>query len=108
MPPTVQPLLIVLPGDGVETSRDSVGKNEKDRRSRHPLAFSITFVLTADLANVINEPALLAGCRTADTVTLGDLEVAMERVVAGLEKRTRVMNEQERRAVACHECGAAP
>jgi cell division protease FtsH len=61
----------------------------------------------ADLANVINEAALLAARRAADAVTFGDFEAAMERVVAGLEKRTRVMKEQERRAVACHECGHA-
>jgi cell division protease FtsH len=61
----------------------------------------------ADLANVVNEAALLAARRRADAVTFSDFEAAMERVVAGLEKRTRVMNEQERRAVACHECGHA-
>ena len=61
----------------------------------------------ADLANVVNEAALLAARRNADAVTFTDFEAALERVVAGLEKRTRVMNEQERRAVACHECGHA-
>jgi cell division protease FtsH len=61
----------------------------------------------ADLANVVNEAALLAARRNADAVTFADFEAAMERVVAGLEKRTRVMNERERRAVACHECGHA-
>jgi cell division protease FtsH len=61
----------------------------------------------ADLANVVNEAALLAARRNADAVTIADFEAAMERIVAGLEKRTRVMNEQERRAVACHECGHA-
>ena len=61
----------------------------------------------ADLANVVNEAALLAARRNADAVTLSDFEAAMERIIAGLEHRTRVMNEQERRAVACHECGHA-
>jgi len=61
----------------------------------------------ADLANAVNEAALLAARRNADAVTLSDFEAAMERIVAGLEKRTRVMNEQERRTVACHECGHA-
>ena len=61
----------------------------------------------ADLANVVNEAALLAARRNADSVTFTDFEAALERVVAGLEKRTRVMNDQERRAVACHECGHA-
>jgi cell division protease FtsH len=61
----------------------------------------------ADLANVVNEAALLAARRNGEAVTFADFEAAMERVVAGLEKRTRVMNEQERRAVACHESGHA-
>jgi cell division protease FtsH len=61
----------------------------------------------ADLANVVNEGALLAARRNADAVSFADFEAAMERVVAGLEKRSRVMNEHERRAVACHECGHA-
>ncbi len=61
----------------------------------------------ADLANFVNEAALLAARRQADAVTLNDFEVAMERIVAGLENRTRVMNEQERRTVAFHECGHA-
>jgi cell division protease FtsH len=61
----------------------------------------------ADLANAVNEAALLAARRNADTVALSDFEAALERIIAGLEHRTRVMNEQERRAVACHECGHA-
>jgi cell division protease FtsH len=61
----------------------------------------------ADLANVMNEAALLAARRNADAVTMQDFEAAIERVVAGLEKRTRVMNEQERTAVAYHEAGHA-
>ncbi len=61
----------------------------------------------ADLANVMNEAALLAARHNADTVTLDDFEAAIERVVAGLEQRTRVMNEQERTAVAYHESGHA-
>ncbi len=61
----------------------------------------------ADLANVMNEAALLAARRKATVVTLKDFEAAIERVVAGLEKRTRVMNEQTRTAVAYHESGHA-
>jgi cell division protease FtsH len=61
----------------------------------------------ADLANAVNEAALLAARRGADAVTISDFEAAMERIVTGLEKRTRVMNERERRTVACHECGHA-
>ena len=61
----------------------------------------------ADLANVVNEAALMAARRNADAVTMKDFEAAIERVVAGLEKRSRVMNEQERNTVAYHESGHA-
>jgi len=61
----------------------------------------------ADLANLVNEAALLATRRSADAVTLEDFTQAVERIVAGLEKRNRVLNEQERRVVAHHEMGHA-
>ena len=61
----------------------------------------------ADLANVINESALLAARRNAHAVEMQDFEAAIERIVAGLEKRTRVMNEVERNTVAYHEVGHA-
>ena len=61
----------------------------------------------ADLENVMNEAALLAARRKASAVEMQDFEAAIERVVAGLEKKSRVMNEQERTAVAYHECGHA-
>jgi cell division protease FtsH len=51
--------------------------------------------------------ALLAARRNAESVTLADFESAIERVVAGLEKRSHVMNEQERTTVAYHESGHA-
>ena len=61
----------------------------------------------ADLANVMNEAALLAARRGAPAVTQQDFEAAIERVVAGLEKKSRVMNDQERTTVAYHESGHA-
>jgi cell division protease FtsH len=61
----------------------------------------------ADLANAMNEAALLAARRKAQSVSLKDFEAAMERVVAGLERKSRVMNEQERKTVAYHESGHA-
>jgi cell division protease FtsH len=61
----------------------------------------------ADLANLINEAALLATRRGADSVTLNDFTQAVERIVAGLEKKSRVLNETERRTVAYHEMGHA-
>ena len=61
----------------------------------------------ADLANLVNEAAIIATRRRADAVTLQDFTAAVERIVAGLEKKSRVLNEQERRRVAYHEMGHA-
>lgn len=61
----------------------------------------------ADLANLVNEAALLATRRNAQEVALEDFTRAVERIVAGLEKRSRVLNAQERRIVAHHEMGHA-
>ncbi len=61
----------------------------------------------ADLANLVNEAALLATRRDADGVTLPDFEAAIERLIAGLEKRNRLMSTHEREIVAHHEMGHA-
>ena len=61
----------------------------------------------ADLANLVNEAALLATRRGADSVALRDFTEAVERLIAGLEKRNRVLNAVERRVVAHHELGHA-
>jgi cell division protease FtsH len=61
----------------------------------------------ADLANIINEAALLAARRNAEHVTIRDFEDAIERIVAGLEQRTKMLNEEVKRAVAYHEAGHA-
>jgi len=61
----------------------------------------------ADLANLVNEAAIVATRRKAEHVTLADFTAAVERIVAGLEKRNRVLNPQERLAVAHHEMGHA-
>ena len=61
----------------------------------------------ADLANLVNEAALLATRRGADAVSGDDFAEAIERMIAGLEKKSRVLNEQERRVVAHHELGHA-
>jgi cell division protease FtsH len=61
----------------------------------------------ADLANLVNEAALLATRRGAEAVSTADFNEAIERMIAGLEKRNRVLNEQERRVVAHHELGHA-
>ncbi|WP_298960199.1 ATP-dependent zinc metalloprotease FtsH [uncultured Roseibium sp.] len=61
----------------------------------------------ADLATLVNEAALLATRRKADAVTLQDFNEAVERVVAGLEKRSRILSDKERNTVAFHEMGHA-
>ncbi len=61
----------------------------------------------ADLATLVNEAALLATRRNGDAVTLQDFNEAVERVVAGLEKRSRILSEKERKTVAFHEMGHA-
>ncbi|HEY9028252.1 MAG TPA: ATP-dependent zinc metalloprotease FtsH, partial [Burkholderiaceae bacterium] len=61
----------------------------------------------ADLANLVNEAALAATRRKADCVTRDDFVAAIERIVAGLEKRSRVLNARERERVAWHEMGHA-
>jgi len=61
----------------------------------------------ADLANLINEAALVATRRGAEQVSMGDFTAAVERIVAGLEKKNRLLNPREREVVAHHEMGHA-
>ena len=61
----------------------------------------------ADLANLVNEAALLAVRRGKSEVTMSEFEEAVERVVAGLEKKNRLINRREREIVAYHELGHA-
>ncbi len=61
----------------------------------------------ADLANLVNEAALFATRRGAEAVTLNDFTAAIERIVAGLEKKNRLLNPAERKVVAYHEMGHA-
>ena len=61
----------------------------------------------ADLANLVNEAAIVATRRNGEAVTLDDFTAAIERIVAGLEKKSRVLSAPERRRVAYHEMGHA-
>jgi cell division protease FtsH len=61
----------------------------------------------ADLANLVNEAALLATRRKGKSVTMDDFTRAIERIIAGLEKKNRLMNPKEREIVAFHEMGHA-
>ncbi len=61
----------------------------------------------ADLANLVNESALLAARKGKTSVGMEEFEEAIDRVIAGLEKKTRVMNKKEKEIVAFHETGHA-
>ena len=61
----------------------------------------------SDLENLVNEASLLAARRNKDRVDMAELEEAIERVIAGPEKKSRVMREKEKRIVAYHEAGHA-
>jgi cell division protease FtsH len=61
----------------------------------------------ADLANLVNEAALLSARFGKEEITMAELEESIERVVAGPERRTRLMSEEEKRTVAYHEAGHA-
>jgi cell division protease FtsH len=61
----------------------------------------------ADLANIVNEAALLAARKNKDSVEMADIEEAIDRVVAGLEKKSRLMSKKEKEIVAFHESGHA-
>lgn len=61
----------------------------------------------ADLANIVNEAALLAARQGKEGVEMADFDEAIERVIAGLQKKNRVMRPQEKKTVAYHESGHA-
>jgi cell division protease FtsH len=61
----------------------------------------------ADLANLVNEAALLAVRHNKETVGMSEFQEAVERIIAGLEKKNRLINEMERKIVAYHEIGHA-
>jgi cell division protease FtsH len=90
--------ILKIHSKGIKLARDF----DLDRAARITPGFS-----GADLANAMNEAALLAARREAAAVSIKDFEAAMERVIAGLEKKSRVMNDQERKTVAYHESGHA-
>ncbi|HYF04051.1 MAG TPA: ATP-dependent zinc metalloprotease FtsH, partial [Patescibacteria group bacterium] len=61
----------------------------------------------AEIANVVNEAALLAARKNKSEVAMKDFEEAIERVIAGLEKKNKIINKQERKTIAYHESGHA-
>ncbi|HEY9610970.1 ATP-dependent zinc metalloprotease FtsH4 [Allocoleopsis sp.] len=73
----------------------------------HAIATRTPGFAGADLANLVNEAALLAARARRETVSQADFNEAIERVVAGLEKKSRVLNDKEKKIVAYHEVGHA-
>jgi len=68
---------------------------------------NILFTIGADIANVCNEAALIAARDLADSISIKHFEQAIERVVAGMEKKSRVLQADEKKIVAYHEAGHA-
>ena len=73
----------------------------------HVVAARTPGFVGADLANLINEAALLAARRNRTEVTMQDFDDAVDRIIGGLEKKTRVMSNREKEIVAYHESGHA-
>lgn len=73
----------------------------------HDIAGLTTGFTGADLANLVNEAAIIATRRGGDRVTETDMTAAVERIVAGSERKTRILNPIERKRVAYHELGHA-
>lgn len=73
----------------------------------HKIAVKTPGFAGADLANLVNEAALLAARNHREAVTLEDFNEAIERVIAGLEKKSRVLSDKEKKVVAYHEVGHA-
>ena len=73
----------------------------------HMIAGRTPGFVGADLANIINEAALLAARNDKEMVEMVDFDEAIDRVVAGLQKKNRVMNSQEKEIIAFHESGHA-
>ncbi len=73
----------------------------------HAIATRTPGFAGADLANLVNEAALLAARKRQDTIAQADFAEAIERVVAGLEKKSRVLSDVEKKIVAYHEVGHA-
>ena len=83
-------------------------KNERKQFSiLYIVAAVAALFVGADLANIVNEAALLAARQGKDSVETADFDEAIERVVAGLQKKSRVMSSREKKIVAYHESGHA-
>ena len=91
----------------IESHMRGVKLDEKPDTYSERLATLTPGFSGADLANLVNEATLHAAREKNTKVTKSDLEYAIERVIAGPEKKTSVLNPTERRIVAYHESGHA-
>lgn len=103
---------IVVDSPDLEGRKDIIkvhmrGKKLEDDVDVDVLARRTPGFTGADLANMINEAALLAARRAKKKISMEELEDAIERVIAGPEKKSRIMSEEEKRLVAYHEAGHA-
>ena len=73
----------------------------------HVIAARTPGFVGADLANVVNEAALLAARRNKESVGMAELDEAIDRIIGGLEKKNRVISKKEKEIVAYHEAGHA-
>lgn len=80
---------------------------ESGNRFLQSLLNDIAIFTGADIANVCNEAALIAARDMLDSIQLKNFEQAIERVVAGMEKKTNVLQPEEKKTVAYHEAGHA-
>jgi cell division protease FtsH len=80
---------------------------DKDQDRPHGKSGDINARSQADLANLINEAAIAATRRKADDACFDDFTVAIERIVAGIKKKSKVLSKEERRRVSYHEMGHA-
>jgi cell division protease FtsH len=78
-----------------------------DHVDLHVIAARTPMLTGADLANIMNEAALLAARREKDAVTMAELEEAIDRATIGVERKSRVMSDKEREITAVHELGHA-
>jgi cell division protease FtsH len=92
----------------LEIARIYLKKIQLDRDVSEEALAALTPGFTgADIANLVNEAALVATRRNAPLVTMTDVTTALERIVAGLEKKSRILTPHERETVAYHEMGHA-
>jgi ATP-dependent Zn protease len=81
--------------------------NHSNEVSFSPCSYAHFNLLGADIANVCNEAALIAARDLSDSISMKNFEQAIERVVAGMEKKTNVLQPEEKKTVAYHEAGHA-